>query len=86
MSQQLITEVQSKLGCSKTEAAKAVKAVTDSIKEIASKKGSVTIVNFGSFTVKPFNRTSKLHGKEYKVSKNIVRFKPGKGFDELINS
>lgn len=85
MSKHLVDAVAVELGVSKADAAKAVKAVTASIEKVTSENGSLTIFNFGSFTVKPFKRTSRLHGKLYNVNKNIVRFKAGSRFSNSVN-
>ncbi len=85
MSKHLIDAVAINLGVSKAKAAKAVKAVTSSIEAITAKRGSLTIINFGSFSVRPFKRTSVLKGKTYDINKNIVRFKPGAGFSQSVN-
>ena len=85
MSKHLIDAVANELGVSKIEATKAVKAVISSIEKVTAEKGSLTIINFGSFSVKPFKRISKLHGKVYEVDKNIVRFKAGAAFSRSVN-
>jgi len=85
MSKILTETVAKNLGISKTEAAKIVKAVTTSIEEVTAANGSLTLINFGSFTVKPFKRTSTLHKKTYHIDKNIIRFKPGLGFSRKVN-
>jgi len=85
MSQILIDAVASELNISKAEATKSVKAVENSIKKIISETGGLTINNFGTFSVKPFKRTSKLHGKVYEVDKNIIRFKPSPNFSKSVN-
>jgi len=85
MSTRLVDVVAADLGVTKTEASKIVKSVTGSIEKVTSENGSLSIINFGSFTVKPFKRTSKLHGKEYKIDKNIIRFKAGAGFSKAVN-
>ncbi len=85
MSKHLIGAVATELGISKAEATKVVKAVTNSIEKVTADNGSLTIINFGSFSVKPFKRVSKLHGKEYNIDKNIIRFKAGAGFSRSVN-
>lgn len=85
MSKHLVDAVANELGISKSEATKAIKAVTTSIEKITAEKGSLTIIGFGSFSVKQFKRTSKLHGKVYEINKNIVRFKAGAAFSRSIN-
>jgi nucleoid DNA-binding protein len=85
MSKHLADRVSQKLKVSKREASEIIKDVLSSIEEVVAENGSLTLVNFGSFTVKQFKRTSKLKGVEYNVDKNIIRFKTGAGFSKIIN-
>jgi len=85
MSKQLTEKVASKLGVSRKEASEAVKAVLSGIEEVVAENGSITLVNFGTFSVKNFKRTSKFKGVEYNVDKNIVRFKAGTGLSRAVN-
>ena len=85
MSKQLIAAVADELEISKADASRIVRAVMNSIEKVVARQGNLTIVNFGSFTVKQFKRTSKLHGREYNIDKNVIRFKAGAGFVKLVN-
>jgi nucleoid DNA-binding protein len=85
MSKKLVEKIAATLGCTRKDAADALKAVTGGIQEICKEEGSTTIVNFGTFSIKHYNRNSKLNGVEYKVDKNVVRFKAGAGFSRAIN-
>ena len=85
MSKHLIDAIAKNLGISKAEAAKTAKGVFTSIQEVTAEQGSLTVINFGTFTVKRFKRTSILHKVEYNIDKNIIRFKAGAGFSTEIN-
>ena len=79
---QLIAEVAKKAGLSKKDAANAVNATIETIKKNV-KKG-VTLVGFGTFKV--VRRKARIGrnpqtGEKIKIkAKNVVKFKPGKGF------
>jgi len=79
---QLIAEVAKKAGLSKKDSANAVNAIIDIIKKNV-KKG-VTLVGFGTFKVS--RRKARIGrnpqtGEKIKIkAKNVVKFKPGKGF------
>lgn len=85
MSKHLIDAVAKDLGISAAKAAEITKAVFKAVEDVTSERGSLTIINFGSFSVKRFKRTSVLHKKEYKVDKNIIKFRTGAGFSKAIN-
>jgi len=79
---QLISEVAKKAGLSKKDSANAVNATVETIKKNV-KKG-VTLVGFGTFKVS--RRKARIGrnpqtGEKIKIkAKNVVKFKPGKGF------
>jgi len=79
---QLIAEVAKKAGLSKKDAANAVNATIETIKKNV-KKG-VTLIGFGTFKV--VRRKARIGrnpqtGEKIKIkAKNVVKFKPGKGF------
>ena len=79
---QLIAEVAKKAGLSKKDAGNAVNATIETIKKNV-KKG-VTLIGFGTFKV--VRRKARIGrnpqtGEKIKIkAKNVVKFKPGKGF------
>jgi len=79
---QLVVEVAKKANLSKKDAANAVDATIDSIKKNV-KKG-VTLVGFGTFKVvrrkARIGRNPQTGEKIRIAAKNVVKFKPGKGF------
>lgn len=85
MGTHLISAVSKELGIPKTEAAKVTKAVVASMKDVLTKRGTVSAVNFGSFSIKEFKRDSKLRGETYHIEKNVVRFKTSKNFSNSLN-
>ena len=78
----LIAEVAKKAGLSKKDAGNAVNATIETIKKNV-KKG-VTLIGFGTFKV--VRRKARIGrnpqtGEKIKIkAKNVVKFKPGKGF------
>jgi nucleoid DNA-binding protein len=85
MNKHLVDAVANDLGISAKDAAKYTKSVFSNLERLTAEKGSLTIINFGSFSVKPFKRTSKLHEKVYNIDTNVIRFKAGAGFKKTIN-
>jgi nucleoid DNA-binding protein len=86
MSKSLVERLSKKLGCTRKEAAETLAAVTDAIEDTCEEEGGVTIMNFGSFSIKRCKRDSKLNGVTYNVDKKVVRFKAGTRFNTRINS
>ena len=74
--------------CTQVEAANAVNAVIDSIAKALKKGDSVTLVGFGTFSVK--KRKARIGrnpqtGKEIKIAaKKVPAFKPGKELKEMV--
>lgn len=86
----IIESVAVKLDSSKADAARAVDAVLESIKDGLKKDGDVSFVGFGSFSVK--NRDAYV-GRNPKTgapldipAAKVVGFKPGQPLKDEINS
>ncbi len=87
---ELVAAVAEKSGTSKVAAAKAVDAVMESVKESLQKGDSVTLIGFGTFSVRdraarvgrdPRNPSKTIQIKASKVP----AFKAGKGLKEAVN-
>ena len=74
----IVTCVAKKTGLSRSDAARAVRAVFDVVTEELQKNGEVSIYGFGKFKVTSIKgRTVNLGGKKMKVGPvKVVRFKP----------
>ncbi|MBI4727527.1 HU family DNA-binding protein [candidate division TA06 bacterium] len=83
-----LIEAVAKVTCTKVEAAAAVNGVIDSIAKALKKGESVTLVGFGTFSVK--KRKARIGrnpqtGKEIKIAaKKVPAFKPGKELKEMV--
>lgn len=83
-----LIEAVAKTTCTKVEAANAVNSVFDSIAKALKKGDSVTLVGFGTFSVK--KRKARIGrnpqtGKEIKIAaKKVPAFKPGKELKETV--
>jgi DNA-binding protein HU-beta len=83
-----LIEAVAKSTCTKVEAAAAVNMVFDSIAKALKKGESVTLVGFGTFSVK--KRKARIGrnpqtGKEIKIAaKKVPAFKPGKELKEMV--
>jgi nucleoid DNA-binding protein len=83
----LVTEV-AKMTCTKKEAATALDAILDSIKKTLKKKGKVSLVGFGTFSVvkrKARKGRNPQTGKEIKIAaKNVPKFTAGKALKDIV--
>ena len=83
----LVTEV-AKMTCTKKEAATALDAILDSIKKTLKKKGKVSLVGFGTFSVvKRAARKGRnpQTGKEIKIAaQNVPKFTAGKALKDIV--
>jgi nucleoid DNA-binding protein len=83
----LVTEV-AKMTCTKKEAATALDAILDSIKKTLKKKGKVSLVGFGTFSVvkrKARKGRNPQTGKEIKIAaKNVPKFTAGKALKDNV--
>jgi nucleoid DNA-binding protein len=83
-----LIEAVAKITCTKAEAGNAVNAVIDNIAKALKKGDSVTLVGFGTFSVK--KRKARIGrnpqtGKEIKIAaKKVPAFKPGKELKETV--
>jgi len=83
-----LIEAVAKVTCTKAEAGNAVNAVIDNIAKALKKGDSVTLVGFGTFSVK--KRKARIGrnpqtGKEIKIAaKKVPAFKPGKELKETV--
>ncbi len=83
-----LIEAVAKITCTKAEAGNAVNAVFDNIAKALKKGDSVTLVGFGTFSVK--KRKARIGrnpqtGKEIKIAaKKVPAFKPGKELKETV--
>lgn len=83
-----LIEAVAKVTCTKAEAGNAVNAVLDTISKALKKGDSVTLVGFGTFSVK--KRKARIGrnpqtGKEIKIAaKKVPAFKPGKELKETV--
>ena len=85
----LVSHIAASAGIKKTEAEKALEAVTAGIKEALSSGSKVTLVGFGTFTVSPrAARTGRNPRTKEKINipaSNSVKFKPGTALKAAIN-
>ena len=86
---ELIASVAEKADISKTAAAKVVEAVMESVKETLTAGDQVTLIGFGSFSVR--ERAAR-KGRDPRTKKEIQikaskvpAFKAGKGLKEAVN-
>lgn len=83
-----LIEAVAKVTCTKAEASNAVNAVFDNIAKALKKGDSVTLVGFGTFSVK--KRKARIGrnpqtGKEIKIAaKKVPAFKPGKELKDTV--
>jgi len=76
---ELIDSVAGAAGLSRADATKAVDAVLDSIQGTLSNGGSVSLVGFGTFSVKARAARAGLKAS------NVPGFKAGKGLKDAVN-
>jgi DNA-binding protein HU-beta len=85
---ELVNQIATEAGLSKSQAATALNSVLDSITKSLKKGDKVTLVGFGTFSVSQRSaRTGRnpQTGKEIKIAaKKVVRFKAGKEFASAV--
>jgi DNA-binding protein HU-beta len=85
---ELIEKVSSSTGSSKADATKSVNAVIENISKALKKGDSVTLVGFGTFSVKKSksrNGRNPQTGETIKIkAKKTPKFKAGQGLKDLI--
>ena len=88
--QELITAISEQAGLSKTDAGKALEALTGTIADAMKKGDKVQLVGFGTFeTVKKAAREGKnpATGAKIKIPACVApKFKAGKALKDLVNS
>jgi len=85
---ELIDSVAGAAGLSRADATKAVDAVLDSIQGTLSNGGSVSLVGFGTFSVKRAARAGRnpRTGETIQIkASNVPGFKAGKGLKDAVN-
>lgn len=86
---QLISAVAEASGLTKVQAEKAINGTIDAISNELKGGGSLTLVNFGTFSVT--NRSARTGknpqtGAEIQIpAKKVAKFKPGKSLSESVN-
>ena len=85
----LIEAVAGRAGLSRADATKAVDAVLDSVQDTLSAGGSVSLVGFGTFTVKARAARAGRNprtGETIQIpASNVPGFKAGKGLKDAVN-
>ncbi len=85
----LIEAVAGRAGLSRADATKAVDAVLDSIQDTLAAGGSVSLVGFGTFTVKARAARAGRNprtGETIQIpASNVPGFKAGKGLKDAVN-
>ncbi len=86
---ELIASVAEKADLSKVAAAKAVEAVMDSIKEALVANDQVTLIGFGTFSVRQraarVGRDPRTKAEIQIKASNVPAFKAGKGLKDALN-
>ena len=86
---ELIESVATKAGMSRADATKAVDAVLDSVTQTLAGGGSISLVGFGTFRVKP--RAARMGrnprtGEAIQIkASNVPGFKAGKALKDAVN-
>lgn len=86
---ELIDAIASKSGLTKAQSAQALDATMESVKEELTKGGSISLVGFGTFSVKERAARTGRNPKtgeplQIKASK-VPSFKAGKGLKDAVN-
>jgi DNA-binding protein HU-beta len=86
---ELVDAVASAAGLSRGDATKAVDAVLDSITTTLKNGGSVSLVGFGTFSVKAraarMGRNPRTGESIHIAASNVPGFKAGKGLKDAVN-
>ena len=86
---ELIEAVAASAGLSRADATKAVDATLDSIQGTLSNGGSVSLVGFGTFSVKAraarMGRNPRTGEAIHIAASNVPGFKAGKGLKDAVN-
>jgi DNA-binding protein HU-beta len=86
---ELIDAVSKESGLTKSDSEKAINSIVISIEKALKKGEDITLVGFGSFSVK---KTAGRNGRNFRTGavidippRNSVRFKPGKNLKDYVN-
>jgi len=86
---ELIEHISTKADLSKADASRALEAFIGAVQTTLKKKGTVTLVGFGSFSVSErAARTGRnpRTGEAIKIKKaRVPKFRPGKGLKDAVN-
>ena len=86
---ELVEAVAGSAGLSRADATKAVDAVLDSVQGELAKGGSVSLVGFGTFSVKAraarMGRNPRTGEAIHIAASNVPGFKAGKGLKDAVN-
>ena len=86
---ELVEAVAASAGLSRADAAKAVDATLDSIQSTLANGGSVSLVGFGTFSVKAraarMGRNPRTGEAIHIAASNVPGFKAGKGLKDAVN-
>ena len=86
---ELVDAVAGSAGLSRADAAKAVDATLDAIQSTLANGGSVSLVGFGTFTVKAraarMGRNPRTGEAIQIAASNVPGFKAGKGLKDAVN-
>ncbi len=87
--QDIIEEVAKKAGISKAAAGRAVETMTETIKKGLKKNERVSLIGFGSFSVRKRNARKGRNPQTGEVidikARKVVRFSPGQPLKDAIN-
>ena len=86
---ELVDAIAGSAGLSRADAAKAVDATLDAIQSTLSQGGSVSLVGFGTFSVKAraarMGRNPRTGEAIHIKASNVPGFKAGKGLKDAVN-
>lgn len=86
---ELTDAVASKAGLSKSDAGKALDAVFEAITETLSRKDTVAVIGFGTFSVSAraarTGRNPRTGETIHIAASSVPKFKPGKSLKEAVN-
>ena len=86
----LIAAIAEKTGSTKIAAEESLKATLETLSEQLQQGETITLIGFGTFSV--VDREARIGrnpqtGEEIKIAaKKVVKFKPGKAMEELVNT
>ncbi|WP_045221071.1 HU family DNA-binding protein [Desulfonatronum thioautotrophicum] len=85
----LVAKVANKAGMTKANAESALNAFIDSVEEVLSSNGKLTLTGFGTFEVQERQERTGRNprtGEEIKIpASKVVKFRPGKLLKDAVN-